>query len=161
MIFISNFSFLIICLISDFNTRIMRLDCQLFILPTNIHDISILIECWRIDYLYNRVKLFEREGNKQLKLFNTTYQYYRLNINTSKRCMSVLPYLQSIIIFLVSITKYFSTIVLLCVTNKSMVQQRIFAICKIFITSPRFSDYAFSGRRQRGCKEEILAICVH
>lgn len=156
MIFISNFSFLIICLISDFNIRIMRLDCQLFILPTNIHDISILIERWRIDYLYNRIKLFEREGNKQLKLFNT-YQYYRLNINTSKRCMSVLPYLQSVIIFLLQ--NILSPLSYCAWLTK--VWFSIFAICEIFITSPRFSDYAFSGKCQRGCKEEILTICVH
>jgi hypothetical protein len=37
------------------------------------------------DYLYDSAKLSERRENRRLRSFNALYQYYRLNVNTSKR----------------------------------------------------------------------------
>jgi len=39
-----------------------------------------------MDYLYDRAKLSERRENRHLRSFNALYQYYRLNVNISKRC---------------------------------------------------------------------------
>lgn len=110
-----------------------------------------------MDYLYNRAKLFERKGNKQLKLFNTSYQYYRLNVNISKlriqhgRC-SILSIRHP---FSSSVAKHPPVVMLLCVTNKSLVYHRIPAICETFVTSARFNDYVFYVN---GCKQGILTV---